>query len=46
MPTSPFLPVPHPKHKHYLILDLDETLIHFNPNKETCQIRPYASEFL
>jgi len=46
MPTSPFLPSPNPAHKHYLILDLDETLIHFNPNKDAFHVRPFASEFL
>ena len=50
-----FIPVPYLKNKsnkkYTLVLDLDETLIHFkgNPNDDTSgilQFRPYLSEFL
>lgn len=46
MPTQPFLPPSLPIHRHHLILDLDETLIHFNPNREVFLVRPHAPEFL
>jgi hypothetical protein len=46
MPTQPFLPASLPAHRHFLILDLDETLIHFNPNREVFLVRPHAPEFL
>ena len=40
LPTFPYLPPP--VKEHSLILDLDETLIHFNPKTMKLQIRPYA----
>ena len=48
--TTPYLPYPSPK-KYTLVLDLDETLIHFkvhpnNNNSGILQFRPYLSEFL
>lgn len=46
MPTQPFLPPFLPTHRHFLILDLDETLIHFNPNRDVFLVRPHAPEFL
>lgn len=46
MPTQPFLSPSLPTHRHFLILDLDETLIHFNPNREAFLVRPHAPEFL
>jgi|LakMenEpi03Aug12_release.lakeMendotaPanAssembly.Ray.scaffolds.fasta_scaffold774696_1 CTD small phosphatase-like protein 2 len=46
MPTKPFLPASVSFHRHYLILDLDETLIHYSSSKEAYHIRPFASQFL
>jgi predicted HAD superfamily phosphohydrolase YqeG len=42
MPTYPFLPECEASHHHYLILDLDETLIHFEPEKNLFHVRPYT----
>jgi predicted HAD superfamily phosphohydrolase YqeG len=28
------------------VLDLDETLVHWDENNETLEVRPYAEEFL
>lgn len=46
MPTFPFLPQSDPKYKYYLILDLDETLIHFDSDNNNYHIRPHVEEFL
>ena len=46
MPSYPFLPPPLPEHTRHLILDLDETLIHFDVDKEEYHIRPHAEEFI
>lgn len=47
--STPYLP-PVNKKKHYtLVLDLDETLIHFKENDEFSGeffVRPYAEEFI
>lgn len=55
-PSSPFIQEPRsPSKKYSLILDLDETLIHFPDHKvenfeeefpESLQIRPYALQFI
>ena len=43
-----FLPPKISKHKYTLVLDLDETLIHYveEENNAYIQIRPYAEEFI
>ena len=43
---SPFLePIAHGK-EYTLVLDLDETLIHFEEQEERVSVRPYAEKFL
>ena len=44
MPSYPFLPPSN--HTHHLILDLDETLIHFDTDHDVFHVRPYAEEFI
>ena len=47
-PEAPFLKPINKKYKYTLVLDLDETLIHYIPkeNEEYVQIRPGAEEFI
>lgn len=47
-PSVPFLPNMHPKYEYTLVLDLDETLVHYVEDEESAyiQIRPGAENFL
>ena len=47
-PEAPFLKPINKKYKYTLVLDLDETLIHYIPyeNEEYVEIRPGAEEFI
>ena len=47
-PEAPFLKPINQKYKYTLVLDLDETLIHYIPfeNEEYVEIRPGAEEFI
>ena len=47
-PKIPFLNPINPKYKYTLVLDLDETLVHYIADKESAyiQIRPGAEEFI
>ena len=42
MPSYPFLPPCATHHSRHLILDLDETLIHFDIDQDVFHVRPYA----
>lgn len=42
----PFLPPLNGNKQYTLVLDLDETLVHYYEEKNTVLIRPYASSFL
>ena len=42
----PFLPPLNSNKQYTLVLDLDETLVHYYEEKNTVLIRPYASTFL
>jgi len=44
-PKPPFLPADHKK-KYTLVLDLDETLIHYNERASTLSLRPGAESFI
>ena len=44
MPSFPYLPSSE-KDKH-LVLDLDETLVHYDAQQEVFHVRPFAEEFL
>ena len=47
-PISPFLEKKSPKYKYTLVLDLDETIIHYikYKNAEYIQVRPYLDDFI
>jgi Dullard-like phosphatase family protein len=47
-PKAPFLKPIDPKYKYTLVLDLDETLVFYQPHKELAhiQIRPGAEDFI
>ena len=45
MPSFPYLPTTTQK-ELFLVLDLDETLIHYDYNSEVFHVRPFAEEFL
>jgi len=42
----PFLPPPTGTREYTLVLDLDETLVHYFEERNTVLIRPFASQFL
>lgn len=46
--TECFLPPNTTQHRFTLVLDLDETLVHYEENGEEAQflVRPYAQQFL
>ena len=46
--NPPFLPKKEPKYKYSLILDLDETIVHYikYKNSEYVQVRPYLDDFI
>ena len=46
--NAPFLPKKDPKYKYSLILDLDETIVHYikYKNSEYVQVRPYLEDFI
>ena len=46
--NPPFLPKKEPKYKYSLILDLDETIVHYIKfkNSEYVQVRPYLDDFI
>lgn len=46
MPERPFLPEIPSHLKYTLVLDLDETLIHFNEDQDFFAIRPGCQDFL
>jgi len=43
---APFLPPIASNKKYTLVLDLDETLVHYFEERNTVLIRPYATQFL
>ena len=44
MPSYPYLPAS--QKELFLVLDLDETLIHYDYTSEVFHVRPLAEEFL
>lgn len=43
---APFLPPMSMNKEYTLVLDLDETLVHYYEEKNTVLLRPFASQFL
>ena len=47
MPDPPFLPVNKPETPEYcLVIDLDETLVHYNEKEDYFMVRPGVAPFL
>ena len=46
MQLAPLLPPQAGPKQYTLVLDLDETLVHFDARRQLLKVRPYCDEFL